>query len=72
MSNVRYLPNADMPAEVVLDGAKKAGLHCCVVIGFGDDGEYVASSRAAISDALWMIERAKHFLMKVAEQTEGF
>ena len=72
MSTVRYMPNVPMPTAQVLDKAKEAGLTSCVVIGFSDGGEYVSSSETRIQDALWMIDRARHFLMKLADETEGF
>lgn len=67
MSNVRYLHNADMPADVVLDGAKEQALDACLVIGTGDQGIYIGSTTADITKAMWLLERAKHHLMMIAD-----
>jgi hypothetical protein len=68
VSNVRYLPNADMPADVVLDGAKDQELDACLVIGTGDEGTYIGSTTADITKAMWLLERARHHLMMIADE----
>ena len=50
------------PAKV-LEGAKGAGLVQVVVIGFERDGNVTMFSSHGSRETLWMVERAKLYLM---------
>jgi len=71
---VVYLQNntkLDIPAERVLDAAREHGLKTVVLIGCDADGEeYFASSYGAIEDTSWLIRRADHYLMRMADETD--
>lgn len=62
----------DIPADRVINAALEHGLEGVVIIGFDKDGaEYFASSYADGSDALWLIERGRHKLMRIVDELEG-
>ena len=65
--NFNGITRHDIPAERVLDDAKRADLSPCMVLGFTADGEfYFAASMADGGDAMWLMEQAKHFLLTTA------
>lgn len=68
MNNITVLPcitTLDIPVERILDGATKANLECCVVVGLDEDGElYFASTKADGGTVLWLFEKAKKALME--------
>ena len=54
----------DLPPELVLDGAREAGLKAVVILGYDKDGdEYMASSLADGADVMWLMERLKQRLL---------
>ena len=58
----------DIPADRVIDAAKKAGLAHVVIVGVtGDGNEYFAMSVSDAADILWMLERAKLKLLRVGD-----
>ena len=60
----------DIPAEVVLEAARAAGMRCVVVAGYDADGEeYFASSIADGADVLWLLERMKLNLLTITTET---
>lgn len=71
MSNViplNMVTSLDIPADRVLDAAKEAGLTRVVVMGYCEDGsEYFASSVADGGEVVWMIERSKLKLLRLAD-----
>lgn len=55
-------------ADVMLGGAKRAGLKTVVIIGETEDGEeYFTASIGDGPETLWMLERAKYKLMKTCD-----
>jgi len=66
-SKITYLPcltRLDLPVDRVLDMAKEK-LDTVVLLGYDKDGEeYFASTYAANSKTLWLLERLKHILMQ--------
>lgn len=71
MSTVTIFPGVTplpFDADVMLDAAKRANLKSVVIIGEMEDGkEFFSSSISAGPETLWMLERAKHKLMKVCD-----
>lgn len=66
------ITSLDMPAEYVLEAAKKAGLSGVVIIGETEDGgEYFASSIASGPEALWLMERFKTQLLAIPDRDDG-
>ena len=54
-----------IPSERVLNGALKADLERCLVIGKTQEGElWVGSSVASYGDVLMLIERARAFVIR--------
>lgn len=68
MSNVRYLPHVDMPAELVLDCAKHQGIGECLVIGSLEDGMYVSCTTDDIARAMWLLERGRQRILDIAAE----
>lgn len=70
MSNVRVFTGiTPLPfdADVILDGAK-GKLKSVLIIGEMEDGEeFFSSSISDGPETLWMLERAKHKLMKISD-----
>lgn len=59
--------------KIVLDGAVERNLRQVVVVGSEQDGSiFVAGSSGNIADAIAMMERAKLYLMDLAEEHDGF
>lgn len=71
-SNVVVLPvvtRLDLPPERILSAAIGAELKSVVVVGYDKDGEeYFASSLADGGDVVWLMERAKLKLLKMADE----
>lgn len=68
MSNVRYLPNADMPADTVLECSKGQEITECLVIGAIEDGVYVACTTDDIGRAMWLLERGRQRILDIAAE----
>lgn len=70
MSNVTRFPGItrlDLSPDVLLKEAM-GELDSCIILGYKKDGsEFFASSVADGGDVVWHLERAKHKLMKVAD-----
>ena len=65
---LNMITSIDIPADRVIDAAKDAGLTKVVIVGYDADGqEYFASSVADGGSVLWLMERAKHKLMEIAD-----
>lgn len=59
------------PARVI-EHASQAGLTSVVIIGFKEDGsEYFRASDADGGDVLWHLERAKHKLISMPDESDG-
>lgn len=57
---------ADMPVQVMLDGAKRADLKNVMIIGEDADGELFFSSSARDGGwVLWWMEQAKHAMLEI-------
>lgn len=73
--NVVVLPvitTLDVPAERVLNGALGKGLKGCVVVGWDEDGGlFFASSYADSAEVIYLLERAKHDLLKMEDELSG-
>lgn len=72
MSNVRYLPGADMPAQQVLEAAIENGpLDTCIVVGKSQNGAlYFASTTDHGGEVQLLLGRATHYLLRtIAEQS---
>lgn len=71
MGDVVELPvitSLDIPVERVLARAAERDLKRVVVVGEDQDGnEFFASSVGGGPDVVWMFERAKHKLIKMAD-----
>jgi len=60
------LTSLDIDVGLVLDGAKNANLSAVIIIGEDEDGDfYFASNKSDGGDALWLLEKAKHKLLKI-------
>jgi hypothetical protein len=58
----------DIPPERILDQAQKAGLTEVVVLGYDKDGEeYFSSSIADGAEVIWLLERLKLQLLRLAD-----
>lgn len=57
----------DVPASRVLAAALEADLDGVVILGYQNGREYFASSYANGRDCLWLIERARHKLMRITD-----
>lgn len=56
----------------ILDAARERALQYVVVLGCESDGRlYFAASRSDGGEALWLMERARHKLMAIADELEG-
>ena len=59
----------DIPVERVLEGGK--GLRDVIVIGYDEDNlEYFASSCADIKNVVWLLERTKLCLLRMADSPQ--
>ncbi len=62
----------DIPTDKVLTQSIGTELDEVVVIGTTvDGGMYFNSSRSDGGKVLWLLERARHLLMKTADEMEG-
>ncbi len=60
-----FVTMLDIPAERILDGALKANLQSCVVLGYDSEGEfYFASSIADGGTVLWLMRIAEDALLR--------
>lgn len=58
----------DLDADAVLESAK-GSLSEVLVLGLTEDGEeYFAGSHADAANALWLLERMKHLLLRSADE----
>lgn len=65
---LRVITSLPLDPNRVLRRALESGMTECVVIGYTKDGgEYFASSVGDGGDVLWHLERAKHKLLKMAD-----
>jgi hypothetical protein len=61
----------DLPAERVLRKAIDAGVQSCIVVGYDANGEeYFCSSIADGGTAVWLMERCKLKLLRMADGGE--
>ena len=61
----------DIDPDKVLCAARAANLTEVVILGYTSDGEeYFASSRAAGSPVLWLLERSKLKLLQTVDEYE--
>jgi hypothetical protein len=57
----------NLPTERVLEAAKKYCSEGVVILGYDSDGEfYFASSIADGGEVIWLLELAKHRLMRIS------
>lgn len=62
------ITSLDIPPERVLKRALEASLTSALVLGYKDDGTfYFATSAASGPENLWLLERARHCLMLLAD-----
>jgi hypothetical protein len=58
----------DLPPERIIQKASEAGLMDVVILGYDKDGEeYFASSVADGAEVLWLLERLKLQLLRLAD-----
>jgi len=58
-------PRDGRTVEVTLEGAAEDGLIECLVIGTDSDGQFVfRSSGMSNRDGLWLIEKAREWVMR--------
>lgn len=71
MENVVLFPGIttlDIEPQRVIDSAAEAGLTDVVVLGYDKNGdEYFASSVADGAEVLWLLERLKLKLLRIAD-----
>lgn len=66
--NLDCVTRLPLKPERVLNGALKAGLKFCVVVGESEDGvEYFASTISDGPEVLWALERAKLKLLRMVD-----
>jgi hypothetical protein len=59
----------DFDPDVMLQVARRIGLSQVVILGYDKEGaEYFSSSVSDGPEVVWMLERAKHFLMNVVDE----
>lgn len=64
VTTLRCTTFLDLPPERVLEGAQRAHLQSCIVVGVDEEGEfYFASSKADPGAILWLMERARKMLL---------
>lgn len=72
MSNVVLFPGItklDLPPGQILAKAAEVEFESVVVLGCTKDGqEYFCSSLADGGNVLWLLERAKHRLMRIVDE----
>lgn len=70
MSSITRLPcitTVDIPADTILESAV-GKLENAMVIGWDHDGNlYVASTSSKPSEAAWLMENAKQFLLELVK-----
>lgn len=67
-----FITRLDLPPERVLNKALEKNLEGVVVLGFLKTGDtYMASSYADGGTVMWLIERVKWALHKVADEMES-
>jgi len=67
--NLETVTRLDLPAERILQAALAAGLESAIVIGYDADGdEYFASSLADGGAVIWLLERSKLRLLRMADE----
>lgn len=58
----------DLPAERVLRKAIEANVQSCIVLGYDENGEeYFCSSIADGGTVVWLMERCKSKLLRIAD-----
>ena len=58
-------PRDNRTVESTLEGAREDGMVECLIIGLNSDGEFVfKGSGMGVRDALWLIEKARDWVMK--------
>jgi len=63
-AEVFIFPAGKVDPELLLEKAKEWGLKEVLVIGWAEDGELaVGSSEESKRDLLWLLEKAKRFLL---------
>lgn len=70
--NFTGITSLDLDPQRVLEQATKAGLKKVVILGYNSDvedgdGEYFASSIADGADVVWLLERMKLKLLRLAD-----
>ncbi len=65
---LKTITSLDLPVNRILQQAHDAGLSEVLVLGYTKDGkEYFAASVADGAENIWLMERAKHNMMKVVD-----
>lgn len=58
----------DLPVNRILQAAHDADLETVLILGYKKDGsEYFAASTADGAENIWLMERAKHNMMKICD-----
>ena len=67
--NFPGITTLDMDPERILEGARKANLSDIVILGYDQAGdEWFASSVADGAEVLWLLERLKLQLLRIADR----
>lgn len=62
----------DLDPARIMERAQAAGLKGVVVLGHDENGdEYMATSYSDIRGMLWLLRRAEHVLMTIADESIG-
>ena len=69
--DLNCITTLDIPAEKILEAAKDKNLVEVIIIGTYEDGEeFFAASFSDGPTAVWMLERAKLDLLKMADEDD--
>lgn len=69
--NLPCITRLDIPSERVIEALDETEFESVVIVGHTKDGdEYFASSLADGGDTLWLLERAKLKLLRMADEEE--
>lgn len=70
-ANRPFSTTADIPAATVLSGAQDANLTECIVYGYDETGEpYFASTTGDLAKTAYILNRALHKVMQMADDNE--
>ncbi len=64
----RFITTQNTSPDRALEACNEYGLSAVVIVGYDNDGElYFASSQAASAEVIYLLEKAKHELLKMED-----